>query len=155
MSRGGWGGFSVPGHSGTQFKHRQAFGKRQYGVRKAQRTSGKTVSTELERRKEWSPFWLWSIRVVVFALGILLVWGMIIVYRQFTQPVMTNAKTQVEAKTFQTASEYETLLEMAEGELAAGQYERAIEDFERILEYNPQHEGALQGVTEARQLIND
>lgn len=155
MSRGGWGGFSVPGHSGTQFKHRKAFAKREYGVRSAQRTKGEITGLALKPQTELPPFWLWSIRLSVVIFAVFLIWGSVHVYQYIVQPARASAKVQMQAKSMHTDSEYETLLEIAEGELAAGQYARAIEDFERVLGHTPHNERARKGLEEAQSQMVD
>ena len=59
----------------------------------------------------------------------------------------------MQAKSIHTDGEYETLLEIAEGELAAGQYARAIEDFERVLGHMPNSERARKGLEEAQNQV--
>lgn len=155
MSKGGWGGFSVPGHSGTQFKHRKAFAGRQQNVHNAKRTQGSSAGVEPRPRKVLRPFWLWFYRILVGLLSVLLVWGLLSTYQQFTKPTTIDAKAQMEAERYQTEGAYEKLLEIAEGELANGQYWQAIEDFERYLEHEPTSERALNGLQEARELLEE
>ncbi|MGH1434667.1 MAG: hypothetical protein ACRBG0_09440 [Lewinella sp.] len=145
----GWNGLKIDGHSGTQFKHRKGFERRKRWVQEKMRTQGKVREggyAPRERARGY-PSWVYYSLLVAAGLIVLFFAGQFL--GETVETVDKYHAGIVRGMQEQRTSNYNQLLELAEGSLAGGYWDDAIDDFGRLKETFPENWAVNIGLAKA------
>lgn len=145
----GWNGLKISGHSGTQFKHKKGFERRKHWVQEKMRTQGKVKEGGYAPREKAKgyPSWVYYSLLVAAGLIVLFFAGQFLV--ESVETVDRYHAGIVRDMEEQRSGNYNKLLELAEGSLAGGYWDDAIDDFGRLKETFPENWAVNIGLAKA------